>query len=351
MLDMGFIDEVSSILERTPRERQTLLFSATIPPRIRTLMKRFMHDPKTVSTTKKISTVPNIRQRYARVGKHDKDRFVLEMLDETAGETCIVFCNTRRAVIELDRTLWGRGYPAGSLHGDHDQERRFKVLEGFKSKQITTLVATDVAARGLDVEAVHRVINYDVPDEVETYAHRIGRTGPVGGTGESITLVSPLEMRYWEKIVESTKFEVEEIPFRGTRPPPRSDFDDRRGGRGGGRGGRGGRSGGGPRGSSRGGPRSGGRSGGGGRSSGGRSRSGPSRDFDRDRDRSRDRDRDRDRDRRDTRDRDDRPRDEGGDRSRRAPRRRDDGDRPREEGGGGGSRSRSRRRRRPPRQD
>ncbi len=193
MLDMGFIDDVSSILER---------------------------DPETVSTTKEISTVPNIRQKFARVGKHDKERFVLELLDRTPGETSIVFCNTRRAVIELDRSLWGRGYPAGSLHGDHDQERRFKVLEGFKKKQITALVATDVAARGLDIEAVHRVINFDVPDEVETYVHRIGRTGRAGGTGESITLVSPLEKRYWDRIVESSNFDVEEIPFRGTRPPP-----------------------------------------------------------------------------------------------------------------------------------
>ena len=232
MLDMGFIDEVSAILERTPNDRQTLLFSATIPPRIRSLMKRFMHHPETVSTTKALATVPNIHQRFARVGKHDKERFFLELLDRTPGETCIVFCNTRRAVIELDRTLWGRGYPAGSLHGDHDQDRRFKVLDGFKAKKITTLVATDVAARGLDVEAVHRVVNYDVPDEVETYVHRIGRTGRASETGESITLVSPLEKRSWEKIVSSTQFEVEEIPFKGTRPPPRHEQGHHRGRRG-----------------------------------------------------------------------------------------------------------------------
>jgi ATP-dependent RNA helicase DeaD len=267
MLDMGFIDDVSSILERTPRDRQTLLFSATIPPRIRSLMKRFMRDPETVSTTKEISTVPNIRQKFARVGKHDKERFVLELLDRTPGETSIVFCNTRRAVIELDRSLWGRGYPAGSLHGDHDQERRFKVLEGFKKKQITALVATDVAARGLDIEAVHRVINFDVPDEVETYVHRIGRTGRAGGTGESITLVSPLEKRYWDRIVESSNFDVEEIPFRGTRPPPPDPFESSRGGRG--RSGPGGRRSGGP---SRSGPSRGGSGGGPRRSGGGGSR-------------------------------------------------------------------------------
>jgi len=240
MLDMGFIDDVSAILERTPPERQTLLFSATIPARIRSLTQRFMRHPETVATTKGLSTVPDIRQRYLRIGRHDKERFLLDLLDRTPGETCIVFCNTRRAVVDLDRILWGRGYPAGSLHGDHDQEKRFRVLEAFKARQISTLVATDVAARGLDIEAVHRVVNYDVPDEVETYVHRIGRTGRAGETGESITLVSPLERRYWENIVRSTRFDVEEIPFQGTRPPRHEERDDDRRGRGRGPGGRGG---------------------------------------------------------------------------------------------------------------
>jgi ATP-dependent RNA helicase DeaD len=235
MLDMGFIDDVSAILERTPAERQTLLFSATIPPRIRALTERFMHDPHTVATTKGLSTVPDIRQRFAKIGRHDKERFLLELLDRTRGETCMVFCNTRRAVVDLDRVLWGRGYPAGSLHGDHDQEKRFKVLDGFKAKQITTLVATDVAGRGLDIEAVHRVVNYDVPDEVETYVHRIGRTGRAGELGESNTLVSPLERRNWERIVAATRFAVEEIPFSGSRAPrgePRDEGGRGRGGHG-----------------------------------------------------------------------------------------------------------------------
>jgi len=251
MLDMGFIDDVSAILERTPPERQTLLFSATIPSRIRSLTQKFMRHPETVATTKGLSTVTGIRQGYVRIGRHDKERFLLELLDRTPGETGIVFCNTRRAVVDLDRILWGRGYPAGSLHGDHDQEKRFRVLDAFKAHQITTLVATDVAARGLDIEAVHRVINYDVPDEVETYVHRIGRTGRAGELGESITLVSPLERRYWENIVQSTRFPVEEIPFQGSRPPRGEERDDDRGGRGrgghggfGGRGGHGGRGGG-----------------------------------------------------------------------------------------------------------
>lgn len=232
MLDMGFIDDVQSILEKTSKDRQTLLFSATIPPKIRSLTKRFMKSPVTVSTIAGLATVPEIRQQFVRLGGHDKSRFLKNILDENEKDTCIVFCNTRRAVIELDRDLWGLGYPAGSLHGDHDQDRRFKVLEGFKARQITTLVATDVAARGLDVDAVTRVINYDVPDEVETYVHRIGRTGRAGDSGLAITLVTPKDRMEWQRIVKQTGFSIEEIHFKGTKAPPYR-ADDRRRGRGG----------------------------------------------------------------------------------------------------------------------
>ncbi|MFQ5655497.1 MAG: DEAD/DEAH box helicase, partial [Planctomycetota bacterium] len=187
MLDMGFIDEVSAILERTPPERQTMLFSATIPPRLRSLTQRFMKDPHTVSTTPGLATVPEIRQLAVFVHAGDKEGFILDLLDRHPDDTCIIFCNTRREVIELDRTLWGLGYPAGSLHGEHEQERRFRILEAFKKREITALVATDVAGRGLDIEEVGRVVNYDVPDEVETYVHRIGRTGRAGKEGHSVT--------------------------------------------------------------------------------------------------------------------------------------------------------------------
>ncbi len=224
MLDMGFIDDVSSILEHTPPERQTCLFSATLPPKIKSLTRRFMKDPDTISTIKEIATVPEIDQKYIRCQDWTKKYWVHELLENNPGETCIIFCNTRRAVIELDRDLWGRGYPAGSLHGDHDQERRFKVLEGFRDRKITTLVATDVAARGLDVEAVARVINYDVPDEVETYVHRIGRTGRAGARGESYSLVDPADKLMWNRIVKETGFKISEeewTPPKGIRPDPR----------------------------------------------------------------------------------------------------------------------------------
>lgn len=281
MLDMGFIDDVSEILDHTPQERQTFLFSATLPPKIKSLTKRFMKNPELISTIKEIATVPDIVQKYVRCEDWAKKYWVHELIDRNPDDTCIIFCNTRRAVIELDRDLWGRGYPAGSLHGDHDQERRFKVLEGFKAKKITTLVATDVAARGLDVEAVSRVVNYDIPDEVETYVHRIGRTGRAGAAGESLSLVCPQDRFPWNRILKETGFPIDEDqwkPPKGARPD-RNHRDPRRSpsrhGGGPPRRGRSGSGGGGGRGRGGGGGRPSGRSGGGG--SQGRGRRKPTR--------------------------------------------------------------------------
>ncbi len=225
MLDMGFIDDVFEILEHTSDDRQTYLFSATLPPRIKSLMNRFMKNPKIISTIKEIATVPEIDQKFIRCEDWAKKYWVHQLLDQYQEETCIIFCNTRRAVIELDRDLWGRGYPAGSLHGDHDQDRRFKILEGFKQKKITTMVATDVAARGLDVEAVSRVVNYDIPDEVETYVHRIGRTGRAGAKGAAISLVDASSKISWNRIIRETGFPISEekwLPPRGAKPDPGS---------------------------------------------------------------------------------------------------------------------------------
>ncbi|MGE4601653.1 MAG: DEAD/DEAH box helicase [Planctomycetota bacterium] len=233
MLDMGFIDDVSEILEHTSSDRQTYLFSATLPPKIRTLMKRFMKNPQIVSTILELATVPEIEQKFIRCEAWAKKYWVHQLLDQNKEETCIIFCNTRRAVIDLDRDLWGRGYPAGSLHGEHDQDRRFNILEGFKKKQITTMVATDVAARGLDVEAVTRVVNYDIPDEVETYVHRIGRTGRAGALGLAISLVDSRARFSWNRIVEETGFPIAEEtwqPPRGARPDPNFNSRTTRGG-------------------------------------------------------------------------------------------------------------------------
>jgi len=240
MLDMGFIDDVSAILDRIPAERQTLLFSATIPPEVKKLSRRYMRDPETHSTTLGLSTVREIRQQYQEVEFRDKFRVLRGILDENPDDTCIIFCNTRRQVIDLDRMLWGHGYVAGGLHGEHEQEVRFRVLEAFRRREIKTLVATDVASRGLDIDNIARIINYEVPDEPEGYVHRIGRTGRALKSGIAITLVARKEMRDWEKITRATGFSMERIgpPARGGPEKKRSrrgSREDRRG-----RGGRGG---------------------------------------------------------------------------------------------------------------
>lgn len=222
MFDMGFIDDIQKIIGHLPESRQTLLFSATIPPGIQHLMKRHMKDPETYSTSTGLSTVTEIQQSYREVDFRRKFDELRKIIDKHPDETIIVFCNTRRQAVDLDRMLWGYNYPARALHGNHDQEVRFKVLESFRQKEIRILVATDVASRGLDVEDVNLVINFEVPIDVESYVHRIGRTGRASKAGEAITLVAGKEMTTWRRILKSTQFEIKK---------------DRRDGRGGGRGG------------------------------------------------------------------------------------------------------------------
>lgn len=208
MLDMGFIDEVGAILDKIPKERQTLLFSATIPQGMQKLLGRYMRNPKTYSTSKGLATVPDIHQGCISLPVHKKLYALRRILDDNPDDTAIIFCNTKRQVIDLDRTLWGNNYSAGSLHGDQTQDIRFAIMDKFRDGDIKVLVATDVASRGLDIPAVARVINYDVPEESESYVHRIGRTGRANRTGIAITLVAPKERRYWEQVLKDTKFKV-----------------------------------------------------------------------------------------------------------------------------------------------
>ncbi|HZN60257.1 MAG TPA: DEAD/DEAH box helicase, partial [Planctomycetota bacterium] len=177
MLDMGFIDDVSAIIEKTPPERQTLLFSATVPVEIQKLMRRYMRNPETHSTSQGLSTVAEIRQLYVECEFPRKFKVLQKLLDANADGTVIIFTNTRRQAIDLDRMLWGHGYSAGALHGEQEQDVRFKILESFRKGEVRILVATDVASRGLDIVEVSCVINYEIPDEAESYVHRIGRTG------------------------------------------------------------------------------------------------------------------------------------------------------------------------------
>lgn len=195
MLAFGFIEDIEAILAELPPERQTALFSATMPPRIATLIKTFLPDAQRVAIQTRRRTVETTNQTYYEVAPGKKLEALARVLDmETPGPT-IVFCRTRRETDELAEALRLRGYGAEALHGDMNQPERDRVMRRFREGQSDLLIATDVAARGLDIETVTHVINYDIPWDVEQYIHRIGRTGRAGRSGDAITLVEPRERR------------------------------------------------------------------------------------------------------------------------------------------------------------
>jgi ATP-dependent RNA helicase DeaD len=205
MLDMGFIDDVQKIAAFLPGVRQTMLFSATIPDAIRRLAAKFLRDPVEIQIETGMKTAEKAEQRALRVRREERLEILLRMLARDVAEdpdrTVLVFANTRISVAELDRELWGRGLPAAALSGDFEQTKRFAVMDGFREKRIRILVATDVASRGLDVDHVGHVINYDVPLEPEDYIHRIGRTARAGRTGLVTTLVAPHQLRAFQRIL------------------------------------------------------------------------------------------------------------------------------------------------------
>ncbi len=195
MLDMGFIEDIEFILEQVPSERQTGLFSATIPPRIAALARKYMHDPVRVTIEKERMTVPLVRQVYYDVSGRDKFDALTRILDYESPSSTIVFCARKSEADTVCESLQGRGYSAEVLHGDLNQVQRDRVMNRFRNAQVEILVATDVAARGLDIPDVSHVINYDIPWDPESYVHRIGRTGRAGRAGDAITLVTPREQR------------------------------------------------------------------------------------------------------------------------------------------------------------
>lgn len=205
MLQMGFIEDIELILEELPKERQTLLFSATMPPRIQTLAQKFMNNPEIVKIQSKEVTVANIEQHYIEVVEKQKFDTLCRLLDLHSPELAIVFGRTKRRVDELAEGLSKRGYDAEGIHGDLTQSKRESVLRKFKEKTIDVLVATDVAARGLDVSGVTHVYNFDIPQDPESYVHRIGRTGRAGNTGIAITFVTPREFPHLKTIESITK--------------------------------------------------------------------------------------------------------------------------------------------------
>jgi len=208
MLDLGFIEDVERILRMCPSSRQTGLFSATIPPPIARLAERYMYDPTTIRVTPKKLTVDAIEQAYVEVPGREKTDRLVEVLQAEEPEQAIIFCRTKIGAARLDRTLRDRGLAVKALHGDMSQGQRDGVMISFKEHRLPLLVATDVAARGLDIEHVTHVINYDVPDTTDGYVHRIGRTGRVGRTGRAITFVTPTQRREVPRIEREAKVSI-----------------------------------------------------------------------------------------------------------------------------------------------
>jgi ATP-dependent RNA helicase DeaD len=211
MLNMGFIDDIEAILAQIPEERQTLLFSATMPAPIRRMAERFMKDPQVVRVKAKEMTVSSIEQYYIEV--HEKNKFdvLTRLLDIQSPELAIVFGRTKRRVDELAEALNLRGYMAEGIHGDLSQAKRISVLRKFKEGSIDVLVATDVAARGLDISGVTHVYNFDIPQDPESYVHRIGRTGRAGKTGVAMTFINPREKSYLHVVEKTTKRKMERM--------------------------------------------------------------------------------------------------------------------------------------------
>ena len=205
MLDMGFIDDIEKICSRLPPRRQTMLFSATMDPQIERLTKRFLKDPVHVQVSRTASTADTIDQKLVKVSsKPDEKRAALrDRIDASEGLTnAIIFCNRKRDVATLARSLQRHGYSAGALHGDMDQKSRMETLDAFKTNKLTLLVASDVAARGLDIPAVSHVFNFDVPVHAEDYVHRIGRTGRAGRKGVAYTFVAPADGKHLDAILK-----------------------------------------------------------------------------------------------------------------------------------------------------
>ncbi|TBL81304.1 DEAD/DEAH box helicase [Paenibacillus thalictri] len=213
MLDMGFLDDIQSILQLCPAERQTMLFSATMPANIRKLADRFLTNPEHVSVIPKQISAPLIDQAYIEVNERQKFEALCRLIDMEAPDLAIIFGRTKRRVDELAEALQKRGYSAEGLHGDLSQNQRDNVMRKFRDNSIDVLVATDVAARGLDVSGVSHVINFDLPQDPESYVHRIGRTGRAGKEGTAWTFVTPREIDHLYFIEKVTRQKIARKPM------------------------------------------------------------------------------------------------------------------------------------------
>ena len=208
MLSMGFIDDIETILQETPAKRQTALFSATLPKAIHRLADRYLDAPKSITIEHQQLTVETIDQRYYLVNQKDKLAALTRIFEVAEITSALIFTRTRAASSELANLLSLRGFPAEALNGDLAQDARIRVLNRFRENQIQVLVATDVAARGLDIDDISHVFNYDLPDSIDPFVHRVGRTGRAGKSGVAISLVTPGERRHLGRIESHTKQKI-----------------------------------------------------------------------------------------------------------------------------------------------
>lgn len=200
MPHFGFLYDIEHILEETPENKQTMLFSATMPKDIKKLAKRYMKEPQVIQIQSAEVTVENIKRRVIETTDRAKQDALRYVMERDQPFLAVIFCRTKRRVTKLFTALKGYGYNCDELHGDLSQAKRERVMKNFREAKIQYLIATDVAARGLDVEGVTHVFNYDIPEDVESYIHRIGRTGRAGGTGLAITFVAPKDKMYLKEI-------------------------------------------------------------------------------------------------------------------------------------------------------
>jgi len=217
MLDIGFLPDIRRILSRTPQRRQTALFSATMPGSIKRLIWQFMTDPETVRVDPESSTVDSVMQIYFEVAQRDKVRGLRELIERELKGRTLIFSNTKRGVDHVARELERDGVRVGALHGDMDQKRRDHVVQDFRNGALDVLIATNVAARGLDIPEITHVVNYDVPQNLEEYVHRIGRTGRAGREGKAITFVCEWDMEAFDEIKKNVGVEItrEELDLYG----------------------------------------------------------------------------------------------------------------------------------------
>jgi superfamily II DNA/RNA helicase len=230
MLDMGFVPDIERICKIVPFTRQTLFFTATMPAEIRRITEQFLHNPTRVEVARPASTVDSITQRLVKTGRepHEKRETLRQLIRAADGlKNAIIFCNRKRDVATLHRSLQRHGFSAVALHGDMDQQARMMALEQFRKNEVTLLVASDVAARGLDIPDVSHVFNFDAPHHPDDYVHRIGRTGRAGRSGTAVTIVAPVDQK---SVAAIEKLIGQTIPWMdqpAAEEPPRQPRESR----------------------------------------------------------------------------------------------------------------------------